>query len=158
MTLWFWSLFRKTREGCQRCWPELRRTACWESTWSSMKHRWRHIWLQNCSRGETSHMLWVTVNFEFSLWSLRLCSTIHSRRSYNHPKIMQRKQYLGGTNTKKVEGWMEHLERNVSNQEGSQKLRMQVFTIFQMHQKPDMGKQVICDYSLRIIKSTAVYW
>ena len=44
---------------------------------------------------ETSYTTWDTVNFEFSLQSLRLCCTIHSRRSYNHPKTMQRKQCLG---------------------------------------------------------------
>ena len=42
-------------------------------------------------------------------------------------------------NLEKMKGY------DVSNQEGSQKSRMQVFTIFQMHQKPDMGKQAICN-------------
>ena len=36
----------------------------------------------------------LLLTLEFSLRSLRLCSTIHSGRLYNHPKIMQRKQCL----------------------------------------------------------------
>ena len=45
---------------------------------------------------------------------------------------------------------------DVLNQEGSQKSRMQVFTIFQMHQKPDMGKQVICSEDNLILCSLLI--
>ena len=44
---------------------------------------------------ETSYMLQVAVNLELSLQSLRLGCTIYSRKMYNHPKTMPRKQCLG---------------------------------------------------------------
>ena len=69
-----------------------------------MEHRWRHVWLENYSRGATSYMPWVAVNFELSLRFLRLSCTFHSRRTYNHPKTMQSIQCLGWTNNRKVNG------------------------------------------------------